>query len=583
MKFSIRSTPVQCVRVAISSGASLAVAMVLSGVAVHAQIHIPVTLDLPAPSFTDFGETLHMEGSRFITGRHRIRVYDVGAVGPPTLTGEFGVPPDDIYSWGFTVAINGDLAVVADPGDDDEGIGGGAFVYERDCGTGIWSFAQNMEELSNQFVYGRAAVFHGDQVLVSEPGIGPGHVHVYNRVGVSWVKSTVQPVIIPHNGWTNGNNGSQFGHAMAVSGDTLIVTQPFNGLNGANVYEWNNALQQWVFDVELGFNGVGDNVGTLGGTEIDFDGNIVVFASPYEPHSTGVGGAGAAYIFEHDGTQWTGPVRIEAPDPAPGANFAYGVAVNAATGRIAIGSPHWKVDDFTPRIGAGYIFHKNLAGNWLMEERLEPVNIAPGRQFGQVVQMNEDVAIFGTRALGYSIHTLARNNAFAASSSPSRCNGDGGDQLGCVDCPCGNNAAPGTRGGCLNAPGESAKLTAERSLSVSNDSLQIKLEGAGVGAFAVLTSGSTVPVTSGCGPNSGRSVTTFTDGLRCVGGGMRRHGGARTGLNGKLINPWSHLASNFGYVAGQMRIFQAIYRDGPATTCGTNLNSSNALEIVFTP
>ncbi|MEM7517556.1 MAG: LamG domain-containing protein, partial [Planctomycetota bacterium] len=47
------------------------------------------------------------------------------------------------------------------------------------------------------------------------------------------------------------------------------------------------------------------------------------------------------------------------------------------------------------------------------------------------------------------------------------CNGDGGDQMGCTNCPCGNNALAGTIGGCLNQAGTSTRLLPAGSLSVS--------------------------------------------------------------------------------------------------------------------
>ena len=49
------------------------------------------------------------------------------------------------------------------------------------------------------------------------------------------------------------------------------------------------------------------------------------------------------------------------------------------------------------------------------------------------------------------------------------CFGDGGDQMGCSDCPCGNNADFESAGGCLNAAGGSAQLVALGSASVGNN------------------------------------------------------------------------------------------------------------------
>ena len=57
---------------------------------------------------------------------------------------------------------------------------------------------------------------------------------------------------------------------------------------------------------------------------------------------------------------------------------------------------------------------------------------------------------------------------FVSSEFPDQCNGDGGDQMGCTDCPCTNNAPQGTIGGCLNSAGTASRLigTGDPSLSL---------------------------------------------------------------------------------------------------------------------
>ena len=72
------------------------------------------------------------------------------------------------------------------------------------------------------------------------------------------------------------------------------------------------------------------------------------------------------------------------------------------------------------------------------------------------------------------------------------CNGDGGDQNGCTDCPCNNNAPEGTVGGCINQSGNSAQLVPADSVSVSAANpgdLSFDLIGGNPNTLAVLTSG----------------------------------------------------------------------------------------------
>ncbi len=182
------------------------------------------------------------------------------------------------------------------------------------------------------------------------------------------------------------------------------------------------------------------------------------------------------------------------------------------------------------------------------------------------------------------------------------CNGDGGDQVGCMDCPCGNNAMGSTIGGCLNSAGTSARLEASGDTSVSlptldTADLRLSLTGAPAGAFCILNSGDSVapgnPVHPCIGLNSGVQAVAF-DGLRCAIFNTRRHGGRAADANGTVgvtNNPWGGEGgppvgianTGNGFAAGQTRYFQVINRDDPLLSCMRGLNTSQALEVTFAP
>lgn len=184
----------------------------------------------------------------------------------------------------------------------------------------------------------------------------------------------------------------------------------------------------------------------------------------------------------------------------------------------------------------------------------------------------------------------------------SLCNGDGGDQMGCTDCPCANNAPAGTTGGCLNSAGGSSLLHASGSLSVSLPSmvdtdLRFSLSGVPPNKFCVLTSGDAVapgnPANPCFGQDSGVAAASF-DGLRCSVMNTHRHGGRAADSNGDVgvtNNPWGGeggppigiAQTHGGFTAGQTRYFQAIHRDDIAAVCMRGLNTSQAVEILFTP
>lgn len=159
----------------------------------------------------------------------------------------------------------------------------------------------------------------------------------------------------------------------------------------------------------------------------------------------------------------------------------------------------------------------------------------------------------------------------------STCFGDGS----VIPCPCGNNAAIGSQSGCSNQTGAGATLVVGGVTSVSIDQLELSLTGAPAMSFAVLASANNLLPSS----SPGMGIAAF-DGLRCIGGGFRRHGSRATDAAGGTVNPWGAsggLISQSNFSEGQTRHFQAFYRDTADATCGTGQNTSQAVSVIFLP
>lgn len=185
---------------------------------------------------------------------------------------------------------------------------------------------------------------------------------------------------------------------------------------------------------------------------------------------------------------------------------------------------------------------------------------------------------------------------------PEMCSGDGGNQMGCTNCPCGNNALPGTIGGCLNRTGLPARLSQTGSTSVSL--LPMHVIDLRFGAtqlppntFSILVSGDVLApqgMANPCfGMGTGAQSISF-DGLRCAVQNLRRHGGRQADANGDIgvtTDPWGGeggppvgIAQAFGgFAAGQQRFFQAIYREEALAVCMRGLNTTQASGVTFTP
>lgn len=179
------------------------------------------------------------------------------------------------------------------------------------------------------------------------------------------------------------------------------------------------------------------------------------------------------------------------------------------------------------------------------------------------------------------------------------CNGDGGVMAGCTPCPCGNDAAPGTIGGCLNPEGLSARVLPSGVASQTTDSFRIEMSGGSANSFALLISGSAAAPANAANPCFGlNSGLQAFDGLRCAVQNFLRHGARSidangdvgTGVPGPGNNGWGPpsgpagglIAAN-GFVPGQTRYFQAFYRTDTMSGCQTGQNTSQAFEMTVLP
>jgi hypothetical protein len=146
-------------------------------------------------------------------------------------------------NFGQSMALSGDTAVIGAPYDDDGGIydSGSVYVFVRNS-TSSWT-QQAKLRASNGATYdatyesfGVSVALSGDMAIVGASrqmqSVSSGSAYVFERNGTSsWtqrVKLQVQAsYAIP---------GSEFGHAVALSGDIAIVGQPFSHEGSAHAF-----------------------------------------------------------------------------------------------------------------------------------------------------------------------------------------------------------------------------------------------------------------------------------------------------------------------------------------------------------
>lgn len=200
---------------------------------------------------------------------------------------------------------------------------------------------------------------------------------------------------------------------------------------------------------------------------------------------------------------------------------------------------------------------------------------------------------------GWSMSFNGQGTCDCPNDTVSLCAGDGGDQAGCSDCPCTNEAPVGTVGGCLNSSGTSARMLAGGSLSVSATAprdLAFSATGLVPNSFAVLLTAASVAPQNPTHPCFGLEsglTSSVLDGLRCAVGATQRLGGRAVGADGTMgfsspawggsFAPLVGLANLGNFVAGQTSVFQVFYRELPGTGCLTEQNTTQAVRFTWEP
>lgn len=233
------------------------------------------------------------------------------------------------------------------------------------------------------------------------------------------VAAATTPVITESDKFFPSDATTNFGKSVAVWGDTAVVGDPDNDLDG------NNAGAAWVF-VRSGSGWVeqtrlipsGASANDLFGTSVDIYDDYIVVGSPYDEGANDVG-AGSAYVFRRDGASWIEMAELVGAatvlgdpydSPGWGDQFGASVAINgdvpadATNGEIwhniFVGSPE---DNHSQSLDAGsaYGFQLSPDGSaWIPMGKIYSNSPDSYAQFGISVDLDGDHLIVGANKDG---------------------------------------------------------------------------------------------------------------------------------------------------------------------------------------
>ncbi|MFN9458181.1 MAG: BACON domain-containing protein, partial [Acidobacteriota bacterium] len=285
-------------------------------------------------------------------------------------------------------------------------------------------------------------------------------VEIVVEDGVAAYPITVDPLV--QHAFLKASNtgaGDHFGSAVALAGDTLVVSadQEASGATGVNGDQSNNSAPNagavyvfvrsggsWSQQAYLKASNTGG--GDRFGTSVAISGDtVVVGASGEDSDAVGVnapagtGGcaegdagcqpgtqssnasswAGAAYVYVRTGSTWSQQAYLKASNP--GASDQFGATVGLSGDTVVVGAPieastatgvdGYQDNECAPGSGAAYVFVRS-GSMWSQQAYLKASNTGGGDLFGYALAIAGDTIVVG---------------AYAESSSATGVNGNESD------------------------------------------------------------------------------------------------------------------------------------------------------------
>jgi hypothetical protein len=294
--------------------------------------------------------------------------------------------------FGASLGISGNIAVVGAPGDAEGAPGAGA-AYMFRCHGANWVQEQKLvaSDAHQSDAFGGAVAISGDTVMVTAPGAdtfypNDGAVYVFQFNGMAWVQTQILLA-------SDANDAHYFGTSVALEKDVAVIGQVGDSFAGASesgtIYVFRRRGTPWVEEQKLSPPDLGlfDHFST----SVSLSGNVIVGGAPQNDLR------GAAYIFRWNGTHWVQAQKLTASDGAQDDLYGHSVAVDE--GVAVIGA--FQHGGAFASSGSAYVYRYSGV-TWGDEQILNPPTEVTGGEFGWSVSVLADQLLVGAIGAGAS-------------------------------------------------------------------------------------------------------------------------------------------------------------------------------------
>jgi hypothetical protein len=286
-----------------------------------------------------------------------------------------------IYSFGRSVSIYGDTAVVGTSGNTPSGA---AYVFLRDGDSWVQQAKLVGSDIVSGDDFGRSVSIFGDRVVVGARGADSsyndsGAAYVFKRIEGTWSQEAKLTA-------TDSTTGDWFGYSVSISWDYIAIGSYYNNSGRcAHVFKYSGT--EWEAEAEL--VGADTQSGDGFGISVSLSGNDLIVGAPNDYIDAVGATVGSIYAFSRIDGVWQQVQKLNAAYGVSNGHF--GQCVSISGDYCAIGAPRGGVG------GAVYIFKRDES-IWTQHSILQaPDNWIPDR-YGESVGMSNGYVAVGAFA-----------------------------------------------------------------------------------------------------------------------------------------------------------------------------------------
>jgi len=266
------------------------------------------------------------------------------------------VASDGAYgdTFGCSVSIDGDYAIIGAFLCDDLGeSSGAAYIFYREGNNWIEQTKLIASDGDSCESFGLSVCINGDYAVVgasagdNDMDVRTGSAYIFHKQGDSWIEQTKLLA-------SDGAYGDSFGCAVSIDGDNVIVgayKDDDNGENSGSAYLFCRNEDMWIEETKLvSSNGLeNDNFGC----SVSISGDYAIIGAQCNDEVENA--AGTAYIFQREEGTWVEKNKLL---PTSSSSFAFfGSSVSIDRENALVGAPQDSVNQISDE-GSVYLYNR---------------------------------------------------------------------------------------------------------------------------------------------------------------------------------------------------------------------------------